>query len=82
MSADKLRNLAKIPGMGVNIGDDGVKLLNDIADSYSDMYEALEHAMCVLDPRIYAEAAAGDVRQAQALSLMKSRIKTVLAKGE
>jgi len=39
--ARKLRNLAIIPGMGDLIGSMGVEVLNDIANSYSDMYEAL-----------------------------------------
>jgi hypothetical protein len=42
MSAEKLRNVAKIPGMTELIGTLGVELINDIADSYSDMYEALK----------------------------------------
>jgi hypothetical protein len=42
MSAEKLRNVAKIPGMTDLIGSLGIELINDIADSYSDMYEALK----------------------------------------
>jgi hypothetical protein len=49
MSAEKLRNIAKIPGMSDLIGSLGVELVNDIADSYSDMYEALEAAVAHID---------------------------------
>ena len=42
MSAERLRNLAKIPGMLDLIGPMGAEVLNDIADSYSDMYKVLE----------------------------------------
>ena len=40
MSEDKLRNLAKVPGMSELIGSLGIEVLNDIADRYSAMYEA------------------------------------------
>lgn len=41
MSAEKLKNLAKIPGMSDLIGSLGVQVLNDIASEYKGMYDAL-----------------------------------------
>jgi len=45
IQSDKLRNLTIIPGMEDLIGSMGIEVLNDIADSHSDMYEALKAAL-------------------------------------
>ena len=85
MSAEKLRNIAKIPGMSDLVGSLGVELINDIADSYSDMYEVIEATLAISDLWTYPESVSPEnVREAQALSIMKSRLEKARdkAKGE
>ena len=84
MSAEKLRNIAKIPGMSDLVGSLGIELINDIADSYSDMYEALKRAMEIQDLWCPPDVEKGDEYEGEymALSAMCTLFDEVIAKAE